>query len=52
MTVRELGDAVAHHDTGRGGLKHDTIRRALNRDLEGRVDSLSAGRDTFWWATA
>jgi AAA domain len=50
MTVREIGDAVAHDDTGRGGLKYDTIDKALRRDLEGRVDSVKAGRDTFWWA--
>jgi hypothetical protein len=49
--VREIGDRVAHDATGKGGLKHDTIRRVLNRDLEGRVDSLGDRMDTRWWRT-
>jgi AAA domain len=50
-TIREIGDAVAHDGTGKGGLKHDTIRRALNRDLADEVDSSSIGdgRETLWW---
>ena len=53
LTVREIGDLVAHDATGRGGLKHDTIRRVLNRDLEAQVDSISLGsgpgQGTRWW---
>ena len=49
LLVREIGDLVAHDSTGRGGLKHDTIRQALNRDLDGQVDSIGASRDTRWW---
>jgi hypothetical protein len=49
--VREIGDLVAADATGNGGLKHDTIRRVLNRDLEGSVDTLSAGERSGgrWW---
>jgi phosphoribosyl-ATP pyrophosphohydrolase len=53
LTVREIGDLVAHDATGNGGLKHDNIRRVLNRDLGGKVDSLSPGSrtDNRWWRT-
>jgi len=50
LLVREIGDLVAHDDTGKGGLKHDTIRKNLNRDLEGRVDSIGDHPDVRWWA--
>jgi hypothetical protein len=49
LLVREIGDRVAHDATGKGGLKHDTIRRVLNRDLDGRVDSHGERMDTRWW---
>jgi hypothetical protein len=51
LSVREIGDRVAHDATGRGGLKHDTIRRVLNRDLDGQVDSMSVGggAPARWW---
>jgi len=49
ITVREIGDLVARDATGRGGLKHETIRQALNRDLDGRVDRLGEHRDVRWW---
>jgi hypothetical protein len=49
LTVREIGDFVARDATGRGGLKHGTIRVALNRDLEGRVDRDEALGDVRWW---
>lgn len=51
LLVREIGDRVAHDATGKGGLKHDTIRRVLNRDLGGQVDSHGDLRDTRWWRT-
>jgi len=49
LTIHEIGDLVAHDDTGKGGIKHDNIRRALNRDLEGQVDRLGDRMDTRWW---
>jgi hypothetical protein len=51
MSIRDIGDAVAHDATGKGGLKHDTIRKALNRDLADRVNSTSVGdgKETLWW---
>lgn len=49
LTIREVGDLVANDATGKGGLKHDTIRRALNRDLEGQVDKIGEQKDTRWW---
>jgi hypothetical protein len=54
LPIREIGDRVANDATGKGGLKHDTIRRALNRDLGGRVDSVEPGKpgvETRWWRT-
>lgn len=52
LNIREIGDVVAHDITGKGGLKHDTIYRALTRELDGRVDH-DGGRDsqrsTRWW---
>jgi hypothetical protein len=48
LTVKEIGDLVASDSTGKGGLKSDTIRKALNRDLKDRVDSL----DGRWWRTS
>jgi hypothetical protein len=45
-------DLVAGDATGKP-LKQDTIRRALNRDLEGRVDAIGddtgGRRDRRWW---
>lgn len=52
LTVRELGDLVAHDATGRGGLRHDTIRQALNRTLEGQVDRIGQHPDVRWWASS
>jgi hypothetical protein len=49
LTVREIGDLVAHDVTGKGGLKHDTIRRVLNRDLGGQVDKIGDHPDVRWW---
>jgi hypothetical protein len=49
LTVREIGDLVAHDATGNGGMRHDTIRVALNRDLEGKADRIGEGRDVRWW---
>jgi hypothetical protein len=55
ITVTEIGDLVAHDETGKGGLKHDTIRRSLNRELGERVDAIGdasgGGRDRRWWRT-
>ncbi|HXF37408.1 MAG TPA: AAA family ATPase [Actinomycetota bacterium] len=53
LTVREIGDLVAHDATGKGGLKSDTIRKVLNRDLAGRVDCIEAGDRSGgrWWRT-
>jgi AAA domain len=51
LTVREIGDLVAHDDTGKGGVKHDNIRRALNRDLDGQVDKIGELSSTRWWRT-
>jgi len=48
LTVREIGDLVAEDATGKGGVKHDTIRKALNRELKGQVDSI----DGTWWRTS
>lgn len=50
LLVHEIGDRVAHDATGKGGLKHDTVRRVLNRDLAGKVDRIGDGRDVRWWA--
>jgi hypothetical protein len=47
LTVKEIGDLVKADASGKGPLKADTIRKALNRDLEGRVD----GVDGRWWRT-
>jgi AAA domain len=49
LSIREIGDLVADDTTGKGGLKHDTIRRALNRDLDGQVDKIGEQKDTRWW---
>jgi hypothetical protein len=49
LTVREIGDLVAHDDTGKGGVKHDNIRRALNRDLDGQVAKIGELSSTRWW---
>jgi len=49
LSIREIGDAVAKDFTGKGGLKHDTIRRSLNRDLDGRVNSIGNGLEVRWW---
>jgi hypothetical protein len=49
LSVTEIGDLVAHDATGKGGLKHDTIRQALNRDLDGEVDRIGDHRDKRWW---
>ena len=50
LTVKEIGDLVAHDGVGRP-LKADTISKALRRDLEGQVDGL--GQDgsgaKVWW---
>jgi hypothetical protein len=51
LLVREMGDLVAHDATGKGGLKHDTIRQALNRDLSDRVDRIGTQPDVRWWST-
>jgi hypothetical protein len=48
LTIHEIGDRVAHDSTGKGGVKHDNIRKALNRDLEGQVDRLGERMDTRW----
>jgi hypothetical protein len=45
VTVKVIGDRLVADDTGKGPMKADTIRKALNRDLEGKVDVLE-GR---WW---
>jgi AAA domain len=47
VTVKVIGDRLVADDTGKGPMKADTIRKALNRDLEGRVDVL----DGRWWRT-
>jgi hypothetical protein len=47
VTVKVIGDRLVADDTGKGPMKADTIRKALNRDLEGKVDVLE-GR---WWRT-
>jgi hypothetical protein len=49
LLVKEIGDLVAHDATGRGGLKHDTIRKALNRDLDGKVNNIGEHMDVRWW---
>ena len=49
LTVRGIGDLVAKDATGNGGMKPDTIRRALNRDLDGQVDKIGERMDTRWW---
>ena len=49
LLVSEIGDRVAHDPTGKGGLKHDTIRRVLNRELADQVDSSGDRMDTRWW---
>lgn len=49
LLVTEIGDRVAHDVTGKGGLKHDTIRRVLNRDLADKVDKVGAHPDVRWW---
>ncbi|HET9311502.1 MAG TPA: hypothetical protein VFP41_09830 [Actinomycetota bacterium] len=36
LLVKEIGDLVANDSTGKGGLKHDTIRSTLNDKLKGR----------------
>ncbi len=50
LTTRDIGDLVAHDATGKG-LKADTIRRVLNRDLAGEVDSIKTGGHygARWW---
>ncbi|MEZ0236030.1 MAG: hypothetical protein ACAH81_13940 [Actinomycetota bacterium] len=40
---------MAHDDTGKGGLKHDTIRVTLNQKLNGQVDSISRLDGSAWW---
>lgn len=47
LGVKEIGDLVKADASGKGPLKADTIRKALNRDLEGKVD----GADGRWWRT-
>ena len=47
ITAKVIGDRLVADDTGKGPMKADTIRKALNRDLEGRVDVL----DGRWWRT-
>jgi len=49
LLVREIGDLVAHDASGKGGLKHDTIRRVLNRELTSVLDRVGEGRDVRWW---
>jgi hypothetical protein len=49
LLVREIGDRVAHDTSGKGGLKHDTIRRVLNRDLDSQVDRIGDHPDVRWW---
>jgi hypothetical protein len=54
VTVNVIGDRLVADDTGKGPMKADTIRKALNRDLEGRVDCVegTGGRganQTLWW---
>jgi AAA domain len=49
LKVAQIGDLVASDATGKGGLKADTIRKALNRDLEGQVDSIGSHPDIRWW---
>ena len=48
LTVREIGDLVAHDGAG-SGLKQDTIRKALTRALERQVDRVDEGMATRWW---
>jgi AAA domain len=48
LTVKAIGDLLAADSTGKGPLKADTIRKALNRDLKDRVDSF----DGAWWRTS
>jgi hypothetical protein len=48
LTSKAVGDLVAADVTGKGGLKTDTIRKALNRDLKDRVDSIDGTR----WRTS
>jgi hypothetical protein len=49
MTVKELGLLIAKDATGRGGLKADTIRKVLNRDLKDVVHRIGEGSDVRWW---
>jgi len=46
----EFDDLVAKDSTGKGGLKHDTIRATLIDKLKGRVDSESRYDGSRWWA--
>lgn len=50
LLVKEIGDLVANDSTGKGGLKHETIRTTLNDKLKGRVDSESRPEGSLWWA--
>jgi hypothetical protein len=45
---KAIGDLVAADVSGKSGLKAHTIRKVLNRDLKGRVDSI----DGTWWRTS
>jgi hypothetical protein len=49
LSVTEIGDRVAQDVTGKGGLKRNTIRQVLNRDLEGQVDAVGSQSDRRWW---
>jgi hypothetical protein len=48
LKVQQIGDLVAGDSTGKGGLKQGTVRKVLNRELEGQVDSI----DGAWWRTS
>ena len=52
LTIKDIGDHVANDGTGKGGMRRDTIRKALNRDLEGRVDKADEGMFSRWWRTS
>jgi hypothetical protein len=51
VSVKEIGDLVAQDMTGHKPLRADTIRKALNRDLDGQVDSVGDRMSTRWWRT-
>jgi hypothetical protein len=52
LLVQEIGDRVAHDETGLGGIKHDNIRARLN-DLrkDGKADAWGEQDQRRWWRT-